>query len=867
MERGEQHRNEKGHSEGDLRVLIKQSAARLANAEAVLSRKLAVVEQAELERNVRFSKAMMKKEANQAAGGLNFSNIDELRSLKAAPPPIVELVARCVSTLVAGDDVGDAEAYEGTGPALSARGTAQQQQNEAPTSARGKQVASASRLAMPKSPRASGAHDAVPMSARGERPMSARGERPLSARGEPPMSARGEPPVSARSEQPMSARGEPSASTRGERCMSARGERPMSALGEPPVSARGESPISARGERPVSARGDPPMSARGQRPMSARGEGPSSNKAPAEQQQLQQQEEAETSPSTRRPLSARQTSSSSRARQEAEEQHTPRQPASARQRAEAAAERNGARSASPRVAPVRDSDVARGRRGELISWDETLRMFGRPDFKWRLMNLSGKSLLDNRDLVEAVHNCLDLSTIKPGFKYSILPGRAHKGDRLDEVRARRELTSCLYAEQKEAGVNLNPLRFEEARYVNEVTGAMLIWVHRIFAQHNLLIRIYKRFGAQVEAAQVQVRTAKRGVAEREAHLEALREEQRLLRISRQQIDERPKPTEFTTPDQIVLDRPSPNVFFQNGRIAGRCNGGRPAVMWDLPARLRLPPSLRFYVRLKHARVGFPLPPRYPASQYLLEAHIVEGYEEMGPVAHVPFDSAHVVGLGDHDLLSFTQLVIEVPSTPTINPGLYETRLSFHPRHKAQLHDQSSRMRRIIVPVFASGGVSSDRSHLESSAKERSGSAPHLRSPQVPVLDGAVSERRSSMERWQRLDDVAGFNAVPAAAFAGAPATAHVPPAGMPQLAIPRSPSPTIGSPFNSDALAPWHRARERPVLIGVRAKPKEVAAPKPEDALGPILVDAEEHGYLLLPMEKSMLRSLAEREAQRQNRS
>ena len=36
----------------------------------------------------------------------------ELRSLKFMPPPIVQLVIRCVCTLISGDDIGDAEALE-----------------------------------------------------------------------------------------------------------------------------------------------------------------------------------------------------------------------------------------------------------------------------------------------------------------------------------------------------------------------------------------------------------------------------------------------------------------------------------------------------------------------------------------------------------------------------------------------------------------------------------------------------------------------------------------------------------------------------------------------------------------------------------
>ena len=39
-------------------------------------------------------------------------------------------------------------------------------------------------------------------------------------------------------------------------------------------------------------------------------------------------------------------------------------------RRELAAEKNSVRAASPRVAGVRESDVARAKRGELLSWDE-----------------------------------------------------------------------------------------------------------------------------------------------------------------------------------------------------------------------------------------------------------------------------------------------------------------------------------------------------------------------------------------------------------------------------------------------------------------------------------------------------------------
>merc|ERR1711991_204207 len=45
-----------------------------------------------------------------------------------------------------------------------------------------------------------------------------------------------------------------------------------------------------------------------------------------------------------------------------------------------------------------------------------------------------------------------------------------------------------------------------------------------------------------------------------------------------------------------------------------------------------------------------------------------------------------------------QLVLVVPSTPTINVGIEPTQLTFAPTNGAQLH-QSKRLPRVIVPVF------------------------------------------------------------------------------------------------------------------------------------------------------------------------
>ena len=755
-------------SEGEVRVAIRQARARLANAEAVVRRRKEALAQAELERNERFSREAMQAGAAKAAEGLNLANIDELRSLKVAPPPIAQLVMRCVSTLISGDDIGDAEALDAAeGGGLSARSISPRSCN----SARSRQETVCDRLAVAKSPRGQGAHSPVPMSARGERPMSARGERPMSARGERPMSARGERPMSARGERPTSARGE--------RSTSARGERPISARSERLTSARSERPISARGERPMSARGEQPLRAQPIPPEQGSSDAVLIHREASSISFVARQGQSPSAPSTARESSPRGST--------------------AGVKAEAARDRIS-RVTSPRTPAVRESDVRRGKPGDLVSWEDSLKMMGRTDFKWRVLHLDGRTLLDNRDLIVAVQTCLDLSSIMPKQRFEILPGRAHPGDQFYEARAQRELTSALYDAQSEAGVALNPLTYEAARYVNEVTGAMLIWIHRIFAQHTELMAAWKVASAAVDAAQAQVGLGLKLVAQRELELEALLQTMRGIQEKEQQVNDVPKPTELTTPDQVVLRARSPNIFFQNGRFAARCVAGSAGrtVAWELQERHRLPATIQFYVRLKSVHVPFPLPPRYPAKRYLFEARTIEGSEECGPVAHVPFDAEHVIGLADHHLLTFTQLVIEVPSSLEVNPDLRATRLSFHPRHDAQLHNYALGMQRVIVPVFATGGISS----------ERASSAPPRERPNEMAVDhqdaGRYSSTQAQLQRNRRGESFEKATMVSP--------TTPVPPLGIAK-------PPQIGSPFNANVYSrnsQPHRRNEADVIVAGR---------------------------------------------------
>ena len=83
--------------------------ARLTHAQDILKKAEGVLEAVESKRDENFGDAEMLKHAKKAAEGLNLGSLDELRAMKMQPPPVVEIIARCVCTLASGDDLGDAE--------------------------------------------------------------------------------------------------------------------------------------------------------------------------------------------------------------------------------------------------------------------------------------------------------------------------------------------------------------------------------------------------------------------------------------------------------------------------------------------------------------------------------------------------------------------------------------------------------------------------------------------------------------------------------------------------------------------------------------------------------------------------------------
>lgn len=192
----------------------------------------------------------------------------------------------------------------------------------------------------------------------------------------------------------------------------------------------------------------------------------------------------------------------------------------------------------PRVVPARSppkktkeeqlgwQSARDSRTDKLMTWRDSVEQFAKPNFKWRLRNLNGRKLLESAELVEAVRAVLDLSTIKQGQPFTILPGRSHPGDTSEQAKSRRELTSAIYREYDGAGVatRTSGLQFEEARYCCEVAGAMLIWIKRVLALQDQLRKTWAAASQAIEDAEERVIPAKRRLDELRDWTEELTEE-------------------------------------------------------------------------------------------------------------------------------------------------------------------------------------------------------------------------------------------------------------------------------------------------------------------------------------------------------
>ena len=85
----------------DKSTRMSKIKGKLTQVQDQLKKAETVLANAERVRDERFGVAEMQQSAREAAEGLNLSAIDEMRSMKMQPPPVVEIVARCVCTLAA----------------------------------------------------------------------------------------------------------------------------------------------------------------------------------------------------------------------------------------------------------------------------------------------------------------------------------------------------------------------------------------------------------------------------------------------------------------------------------------------------------------------------------------------------------------------------------------------------------------------------------------------------------------------------------------------------------------------------------------------------------------------------------------------
>ena len=74
----------------DKATRLSKVKARVSHAQEVLKKAEKVLGDAEKARDDRFGNVEMEKSAKLAAEGLNLASLDELRSMKMQPPPVVE---------------------------------------------------------------------------------------------------------------------------------------------------------------------------------------------------------------------------------------------------------------------------------------------------------------------------------------------------------------------------------------------------------------------------------------------------------------------------------------------------------------------------------------------------------------------------------------------------------------------------------------------------------------------------------------------------------------------------------------------------------------------------------------------------------
>ena len=110
---------------------------------------------------------------------------------------------------------------------------------------------------------------------------------------------------------------------------------------------------------------------------------------------------------------------------------------------------------------------------------------------------------------------------------------------------------------------------------------------------------------------------------------------------------------FGDDTRLAIDaKPLLNIAFVNGHATQKHSPAHRQA--TLSPRLRLPPVIFFYIRVKFQRVGFPFPPGISTKQYLHKCFVATTGAEHAEFS-IPFDEKHVIGLHRHQLSTVCQL--------------------------------------------------------------------------------------------------------------------------------------------------------------------------------------------------------------------
>ena len=213
---------------------------------------------------------------------------------------------------------------------------------------------------------------------------------------------------------------------------------------------------------------------------------------------------------------------------------------------------------------------------------------------------------------------------------------------------------------------------------------------------------FKRIAFGFNSWKRTVITLTRLIGKRQTALEMNRAAGQSIHVAGDKMNKHPIGTPYrmkdrTFPRAALEVQGGYNFFFQNVYIAH--TAPKPS---QLKPHQLLPREIYFYIRINTSAVRYPFPPDVN-EEYLHVARIMPGHESGGPSLCLELNPSTIVGLKPHHMnkedqpKSSIQLVLEVPSTAEINPGVEPTAITFNPQCAAQLH-RSKLLPRIIIPA-------------------------------------------------------------------------------------------------------------------------------------------------------------------------